>query len=158
MTIRKATFSDASRLAEILIFAKRTAYRCIFQNDKVSFGEMQVLPLALQYIENPQLLENIYVFDDEFVKGMLHLERKKYIEIKELYIDPFFQGQGIGEQLLKFTDEQRQSFGSSNTFLWVLEKNKKARKFYEKHGFHYIGEKKIQEGTAEYLLKYQYLL
>lgn len=129
MTIRKATFSDASRLAEILIFAKRTAYRCIFQNDKVSFGEMQVLPLALQYIENPQLLENIYVFDDEFVKGMLHLERKKYIEIKELYIDPFFQGQGIGEQLLKFTDEQRQSFGSSNTFLWVLEKTRKQENF-----------------------------
>ena len=41
--IRKASIQDASRLAEILIFAKRVHYRRIFCNDKVSFGEMQVL-------------------------------------------------------------------------------------------------------------------
>lgn len=44
--VRKATKMDASRLAEILIFAKRTAYRPIFQDDLVSFNEMQVLDLA----------------------------------------------------------------------------------------------------------------
>ena len=44
--IRRATIADASRIAEILIFAKRTNYRKIFQNDKVSFGEMQVYLLA----------------------------------------------------------------------------------------------------------------
>ena len=44
--IRQATISDASRIAEILIFTKRMNYRTIFQNDKVSFGEMQVYPLA----------------------------------------------------------------------------------------------------------------
>lgn len=45
--IRRAEIKDASRLAEILIFAKRTAYRQIFNNDNVSFNEMQVLDLAL---------------------------------------------------------------------------------------------------------------
>ena len=34
--IRAASKKDASRLAEILIFAKRMAYRPIFQNDIVS--------------------------------------------------------------------------------------------------------------------------
>ena len=49
--IRKATINDVSRLAEILVFTKRMHYRPIFQNDKVSFGEMQVLPLAQEYIK-----------------------------------------------------------------------------------------------------------
>ena len=51
--IRHATIADASRIAEILIFTKRMNYRKIFQNDKVSFGEMQVYPLAKNYIDNP---------------------------------------------------------------------------------------------------------
>lgn len=72
--IRKAAPQDASRLAEILIFAKRMHYRSIFHNDKVSFGEMQVLPLAQEYLENEEKTENVWVYDDEFVKGMIHVE------------------------------------------------------------------------------------
>lgn len=32
-------------------------YRRIFRNDKVSFGEIQVVPLAEKYIANPEMLE-----------------------------------------------------------------------------------------------------
>ena len=38
--IRQANIDDAPRIAEILVFTKRMNYREIFQNDKVSFGEM----------------------------------------------------------------------------------------------------------------------
>ena len=69
--IRRATVEDASRIAEILVFTKRMNYRKIFQNDKVSFGEIQVYPLAKEYIENPESLENIWVYEDEFVKKMI---------------------------------------------------------------------------------------
>lgn len=69
--IRKATKEDASRLAEIQIYAKRYSYRSIFQNDEVSFNEMQVLKLALFYQSHPGSIDNIYVFDDGIVKGMM---------------------------------------------------------------------------------------
>jgi len=59
--IRRATTEDASRIAEISIFTKRMNYRAIFQNDKVSFGEMQVYPLAEEYVKKPELLEGIFV-------------------------------------------------------------------------------------------------
>ena len=49
--IRKSAIQDVSRLAEILVFTKRMNYRSIFQNDKVSFGEIQVLPLAQEYMK-----------------------------------------------------------------------------------------------------------
>lgn len=143
--IRKAMIQDISRLAEILIFTKRMNYRTIFCNDKVSFGEMQVYPLAQDYIAHPEKLMDIWVYDDEFVKGMLHIEGK---EIKELYVDSFFQNRGIGAKLMDFAIEK---FDVQN--LLVLEKNVKAIRFYQSHGFSLTQERQLEEGTTEYLVR-----
>lgn len=143
--IRKAEARDASRLAEILIFTKRIHYRSIFNDDKVSFGEMQVLPLAQEYLSDKKKLENIWVYDDEFVKGMIHIEGEL---IQELYIDSFFQHKGIGARLIEFAIHSRDA-----KCLWVLEKNHSAVKFYQAHGFAATGERKLQPGTQEVLVK-----
>ena len=74
MNIRKAGTEDISRIAEILVFTKRMNYRSIFRNDKFSFGNLQVLSAAREYINNPHLLDSIWVYDDEFVKGLIHIE------------------------------------------------------------------------------------
>lgn len=144
-TIRKAMIVDASRIAEILIFTKRMNYRSIYNDDKVSFGEMQVYPLAKEYIENPDALKNIWVYEDEFVKGIVHIENK---EILELYVDSFFQNQGIGSELLEFAVGQM-----GCQYLWVLEKNARAIKFYKEHGFQVSDERELVEGTREYVVK-----
>lgn len=143
--IRKATCEDASRIAEILIFAKRMSYRSIFRNDKVSFGEMQVYPQAKEYIECPDKIQNIWVYDDEFVKGMINIERNR---IKELYVDTFFQNQGIGRKLVEFAVAQKNC-----NYLWVLEKNIKAIEFYKAQGFMITTEKQLEEGTTAYIIK-----
>ena len=39
------------------------------------------------------------------------------------------------------------------SFLWALEKNIRAIKFYQRHGFSLTNEKKYEEGTDEYLVK-----
>ena len=144
-TIRKATIVDASRIAEILIFTKRMNYRSIYNDDKVSFGEMQVYPLVKEYIENPDALKNIWVYEDEFVKGIVHIENK---EILELYVDSFFQNQGIGSEILEFAVGQM-----GCQYLWVLEKNARAIKFYKEHGFQVSDERELVEGTREYVVK-----
>ncbi len=143
--IRKADIQDSSRLAEILVFTKRMNYREIFHNDKISFGEMQVYPLAQDYMDNPEKLENIWVYDDEFVKGMLHIEGKELIE---LYVDFFFQNEGIGAKLIEFAI---QMFHVKNLF--VLEKNMSAIRFYQRHGFSLTHERQLEEGTTEYIVK-----
>ena len=143
--IRKASMQDSSRLAEILIFTKRMNYRKIFHNDKISFGEMQVYPLAQDYIANSEKLENIWVYDDEFVKGMIHIEGR---EIIELYVDSFFQNEGIGTKLIEFAI---QTFNVKNLF--VLEKNISAIRFYQRHGFLLTHERQLEEGTTEYIVK-----
>ena len=148
--IRHATIADASRIAEILIFTKRMNYRKIFQNDRVSFGEMQVYPLAKNYIDNPDELDGIWVYDDEFVKGVIHHEGK---QIVELYVDSFFENQGIGSKLIKYAIEKLDC-----DFLWVLEKNIKAIRFYQRYGFVITEEKQYEDGTAEYIVKMQRLI
>lgn len=143
--IRKAGIQDSSRLAEILIFTKRMNYREIFHNDRISFGEMQVYPLAQDFIANPEKLKNIWVYDDEFVKGMIHIEGRELIE---LYVDSFFQNEGIGTKLIEFAI---QTFHVQNLF--VLEKNIRAIHFYQRHGFLLTHERQLEEGTTEYIVK-----
>ncbi|MEY8395560.1 GNAT family N-acetyltransferase [Lachnospiraceae bacterium 45-P1] len=141
--IRKAVFQDLSRIAEILVFVKRMNYRPIFKNDSYSFGELQVLSVAEAYAL-PDIFNHIWVYDDGIVKGMIRIEGK---EIRELYVDSFFQNQGVGAELIEFA--QKEFFVD---FLWALEKNTDAIRFYERHGFHRTETKRLEEGTTEYLI------
>lgn len=146
--IRRAAVQDASRLAEILVFTKRMNYRPIFRNDKVSFGEMQVFPLAQEYIANPEKLTDIWVYDDEFVKGMLHVEGNR---IQELYVDSFFQDKGIGAMLIDHAVRELDA-----RYLFVLEKNDRAIRFYQRHGFSLTQERQLEPGTTEYIVKMEF--
>lgn len=140
--IRKAKPDDLSRIAEILVFVKRIKFRPIFQDDDYSFGELQVLTVAKQYSE---LQDRIWVYDDNgIVKGLIHIEGK---EIKELYVDYFFQNMGIGGRLIEYAKEE-----FDVRFLWAIEKNTDAIRFYEAHGFHLTDKKQFEEGTTEYLV------
>lgn len=162
--IRNATPKDASRLAEILIFTKRCTYRPIFQNDEVSFNEMPVLDLALHYRDDPGALEGIYVYDDGIIRGMMHIEEHTLnnncaaFELEELYVDFFFQKQGIGRLLMEDFLKKATHKNADTAFLWVLEKNTAARRFYESFGFRVSHERRLQPETPEYLLKYQLIL
>ena len=154
--IRPARTEDASRLAEILIFAKRTAYRPIFQNDVVSFQEMQVLELALQYRDMPGMLKDVYVFDDGIVKGMMSWGQtdSRVWELRELYVEPFFQGHRVGGILMKNFLSKAAEHGCNGVFLWVLEANRRARDFYESFGFRPGTERELVPETQAYMVKY----
>lgn len=143
MKIRKATARDLSRIAEILVFTKRVNYRSIFRDDPYSFGVLQVLPVAEKYAD-PGILEHIWVYEEEFVKGLLHMEGE---EIKELYVDSFFAGQGIGGELIEFAKGEQGA-----RFLWTIEKNQGAVRFYERHGFHKTQTRKLEPGTTVSLI------
>ena len=141
--IRKATERDLSRIAEILVFVKRIKFRPIFQDDDYSFGELQVIPVAKEY-GKPEILDHIWVYDDGIVKGLIRVDGQ---EIVELYVDYFFQNQGVGSELIEFA---MASFPV--TFLWAIEKNVDAIRFYRRHGFELTDTKKFEEGTTEYLV------
>lgn len=141
--IRPATDRDLSRIAEILVFVKRMKFRPIFQDDDFSFNQLQVLTVAKQYAA-PEVLSRIWVYDDGIVKGLIHIVDR---EIVELYVDYFFQGQGIGSRLIEFA-----KVNFPVEFLWAIEKNTDAIRFYQAHGFLMTNQKQFEEGTTEYLV------
>lgn len=145
MNIRKARMDDLSRIAEIYVFNNRMNYLPIFNDERFSFDELQVISLADNYFKKDEVLTNIYVFDDSIIKGFIQMYET---EICKLYVDTFFQSKGIGNILIEYAVKELHA-----DELWALEKNIRAISFYQKHGFHLTGEKKFEEGTTEYLLK-----
>jgi len=140
--IRKATIDDLARIAEIVIFNYRLNFYPIFKNDDYYFNELQVLTIMKQYESS---INNMWVYDDGAVKGFIQIENQ---EIKKLFVEPVLQGKCIGSMLLKYAID----YHNANS-LWALEKNTRAIRFYERHGFIVTADKKLEEDTTEYLVR-----
>ena len=139
--IRQATIEDLPRIAEIVIFNYRLNFYPIFQDDEFYFKEMQVVNLIKEYND---IVNSIWVYDDGVVKGFIQVEN---CEIKKLFVEPILQGKSIGTFLLDYAINEHQANN-----LWALEKNIRAIRFYERHGFQLTGNKKLEEDTTEYLV------
>ncbi len=145
MNIRKAVKGDLSRIAEIFVFNNRINYFPIFLDESYSFGEMQVVSLIENYFSKDQVFSNLYVYDDGIVRGFFLIDGT---EIVKLFVDPCLQSRGVGGRLLEYAVGE---FHADH--LWALEKNTRAVSFYQRHGFHLTGERKLEEDTTEYLVK-----
>ena len=125
-------------------FNYRLNFYPIFRNDAFYFGEMQVAQQMAKLMEDPRALENTCVYDDGVVKGFI---RTDGTQIEKLFVEPVLQGNGIGAKLL----ETAISYGADH--LWALEKNEKAIRFYQRHGFRPTGARMLEEDTEEYLIE-----
>lgn len=141
MIIRPATAADACRMAEIEIFNYRLNFYPIFKSDVFYFGELQ----TVHFIADASRLSGAYVYDDGVVKGFIRVEGT---QVKKLFVEPVLQGQGIGARLLAFAVDTLHA-----TSLWALEKNERAIRFYERHGFAKTGARAPEDGTDEYLIE-----
>ncbi len=56
-------------------------------------------------------------------------------EIVAIYLLPGFMGKGYGKKLFEEAVRELKEMGYRNIFLWVLEDNIGARRFYERQGF-----------------------
>jgi len=157
--VRKAKAEDFARIAEIIVFGKRVAYRPIFSNDEVSFNELQVLKLYQELQNEAEMVKDMYVYDDGIVKGVI---RKKdhgdKLEICEFYVEPFFKGNGIGRKLIQAVIDEAKVQNKKQIFLWVIKDNFSARKFYEVNGFYASGKEQLIEGTTKLDMCYEFNL
>ena len=157
--VRKAKAEDCARIAEIIVFGKRVAYRPIFNNDEVSFNELQVIKLYQELQNESEMVKDMYVYDDGIVKGVIR--KKDYgdrLEICEFYVEPFFKGNGIGRKLIQAVIDEAKVQNKKQIFLWVIKDNFSARKFYEVNGFCASGKEQIIEGTTKLDMCYEFNL
>ena len=140
--IRPATPADLARIAEIEVFNYRLNFYPIFLSDEFYFSEMTV-PNLME--ARADFIPDILVYDDGVVKGFLHFGGD---EVRRLYVEPVLQGQGVGAALLEYAIREK-----NVTRLWALEKNTRAIAFYQRHGFRVTDERRLEEGTEEYLVR-----
>lgn len=135
--IRPALAEDASRIAEIIVTNYRLNFYHFFNNDLYYYGKLNVVKMAAEYSENSRELGNSYVYDDGVIKGVIRVSEH---EIEKLYVEPQFQSEGIGTELLKFAVNELNA-----SELWALEYNTRGISFYQKNGFIMTGEKKMED-------------
>lgn len=78
-------------------------------------------------------------------------------ELLTLYVEPDVAGTGVGAALMKHAVADMRSRGHRAAVLWVLDRNDRARRFYEKGGWQHDGASKIEDvwGVSVRELRYR---
>ena len=146
MKVRNAEHQDMPLMGHIMAVSFRSAFSEIVS---------QTFMDACARADNcAALLEHIFLTGEmNFLigeeSGMLVWQRTvDGAEIVAIHSLPESWGSGLGSALLKTALEQ---IGDGRVYLWAFEKNARARRFYEKHGFFWDGGSRISdyEGTVE---------
>ena len=132
--IREYKRSDEKRVLNIYYAASKIAHNFIpdklLRND-VKVVKEQYLPFAEIYVyeENNLVVGHIALVEGAFIGGF--------------FVDPKYQGKGIGNKLLEYVKNKYNILE-----LHVFQKNIKTVEFYKKNGFIIVGE--IKEGHLGY--------
>jgi len=68
------------------------------------------------------------------------IESENSVELQRIYLVERVFGKGVGEVLLNHCLETARARGFETLWLGVWEKNRRAIRFYEKHGFRKVGQ------------------
>jgi ribosomal protein S18 acetylase RimI-like enzyme len=144
--IRDAVAADAPRLAEIHAVAWRAAYRGLLSNEYLA----GLTPTTRLDWWNSRLARvpprwAILVAEDEGeVVGFVTIghcddddRRPPFAgELYAMYVDPDRWGLGFGRELLFSAEDRFRADAYRDASLWVLRDNQRARRFYERGGWH----------------------
>ena len=140
MTVKNAGFEDMNQAGRIMA-----------RSFRASFGDLvskQTIDACAQEDSCIALLEGI------FLEGKVHFllgessgmlawqQTEEGAEIIALHTLPESHGTGLGAALLT---EAMNRIGPQRVFLWTFQKNARARRFYEKHGFRWDGAQRVSE-------------
>lgn len=74
-------------------------------------------------------------------------------ELEAIHSLPQSWGTGLGAAMLEFALEKTNA--RNDVGLWAFEKNARARRFYEKHGFSFTGERRVSEFDGAIEVRYE---
>ena len=137
--IRAGTPADAEAVSELRLRAWHHAYADIVWPELMPTDpetELWRSRLA-QEGGHPEIL--VWDQDGEVV-GFVVAGEDEYTEAGEgivlaLYVSPHAQGAGVGTALLEAAVERMRGLGLQRAVLWTFERNERARRFYEHHGW-----------------------
>ena len=149
MLVRNAKLEDMKQLGYIMSVSFRTAFS--------EFVTKQTLEACAQEDNCTALLESIYREGNmHFLIGettgmLVWQEVEDSAEIVAIHSLPESWGTGLGYAMLTVALKQ---IGNRSVFLWAFKENKRARRFYEKHGFLWDGSERVSEFDGALEVRY----
>lgn len=149
MIIRNAKFEDMKLAGHIMSVSFRTAF--------AAYVSQQTMDACAQEDNCIALLEGI------FREGRVHFlmgensgmlawqQTEEGAEIIAIHTLPESRGTGLGHAMLT---EALNQIGNQPAFLWAFKENTRARRFYEKHGFHWDGSERVSEFDGALEVRY----
>ncbi len=123
--IRKYENKDIEKIIDIWLEASIKTHNFI---DK-KYWESKVDEMKYQYIPNSET----YIYEKgENIIGFASLNGNR---LEAIFIKPYFQGQGVGKELLNYVKRERKEL-----MLSVYKENKKSISFYKRNGFKKLTE------------------
>jgi GNAT superfamily N-acetyltransferase len=146
--IRPGRPEDARAVAEVHVASWRYAYRGLLPDDyleKLSVDEREARLLA--WFADPTPRSGILVAEEAGrIVGFVTFGPSRDDDVGEetgevpaIYVAPAATGAGIGRALLEKATAASRETGFTRASLWVLERNERARRFYEKAGWRWDG-------------------
>jgi GNAT superfamily N-acetyltransferase len=157
IVVRTAEPADAAYLAELGARTFLTAF--VTENDPAEIAAYVAKAFSrdtmLQELEDPCSLFLLAVVNGENI-GYAKIRKgeppecvdgPKPIELERIYVDASKQSGGVGAVLMQAVFEHAKEEGYGTVWLGAWEKNPRARRFYEKHGFSAVGSKYFMLGN-----------
>lgn len=165
--IRYAKVEDASSLSRVYSNSFNKAFEGIIPEsilqEKFTFERIQ--ERMIKELKE-DVVKNIIMFKDEEPIGMLSYTKAEdedlgdsCADIWRIYLEPECWNQKLGVELMNWVLKELKEKGYEKAILWVIEDNKRARKFYDNLGFKYDGTNRIiKQGKEIKDLRYMKLL
>lgn len=103
----------------------------------------------------PREMTTVTGWVDGKLMGLLVFSQHQngWTEIEAIHTLPESWGRGLGEAMLEFALDETNADEWAG--LWAFEENKRARRFYEKHGFRFTGQTRISEFDGAIEVRYE---
>ena len=148
--VRNAVPEDCCALGEIMAVSFRSAFGGFISQetlDRCAVAENCAGLLA----SLPKEMTTLTGWVDGKLMGLLVCSEQPdgRAEIEAIHSLPESWGTGLGAAMLDFALRGR------SAGLWAFEENRRARRFYEKHGFAFTGERRISEFDGAVEVRYE---
>ncbi|MFZ3201237.1 MAG: GNAT family N-acetyltransferase [Candidatus Acidiferrales bacterium] len=145
--IREATPADTGGIARLHAESWQSAYRGVLSDDYLEKHALRERIAAWQERFSKNFQTPMFVLISELADEMAGFacvfpeEDPVYGSfLDNLHVVPRLTGQGIGRRLLSAVAERLVADGSRlGLYLWVIDQNQMARRFYEKAGAEVVG-------------------
>ena len=164
IVIRKISLEDAYEYTALHIACWRDAYTGIIPDeyfDKMSADSEKRAEMWRQTLKEPDDCEYLCIMCENKMIGRLIFSKSRDEdmphagEVIAIYLLAGYWGKGYGKQAMDFAVAGLRQAGYNEIFLWVLEENSRARRFYEKYGFVYDGTRQdIEIGKTVTEIRY----